>query len=654
MSTTAPARSLLRLLVSALVAALLGLAWAPVHASAHTSHATSYSRDGAGTDSGKLQLVLDSSGSMKEPASGGTTKIAAAKSALNRVVGTLPDDAKVGLRVFGAKVFSRKDKGACTDSQLVVPTDTDNRAALTKAIRNYRPYGETPIGYALRQAAKDLGSTGERSIVLVSDGIATCQPDPCVVAGELAQQGVDLKIDVVGLGVSGKARQQLRCIAEQGNGTYYDARSAGDISDSLSRVSTRAVQPFTLDGTPISGSKDAADPEPIKTGVWTDVLPPGAAEQHTLHYRFTRTLPGSTVHVSVTSTGQPGSDDGIEGVLTAGDDGFTCDTVNDLRQLDRSAVLGMEAISHDSPSASETCRTGKSLDFALERFGTFADRAAPVSIIVVEEPPVADIESLPDSAGDASQKVTSSLPTPSGSPGQVIGGSSFPSAPLLKTGTYAGNVVPGEAQVFRVHLEWGQGLSYQFIFPKQSPALFKRTGVQGPFASARTYDPLRATLGDLVGESKGTDFATSDHVGSVQDETYPVRYNSRSIGSTLSSLPGDYYVSLSVADDDGETYEMPWTLAVAVTGKVTGAPDYGKANADWDATEVLQSTSTNSASSTNGRAQSPNAGGERSTTSEVADASPDGTWRWLLAGGLVLVALVCAGGAFVVLRRGRT
>ncbi len=41
-------------------------------------------------DRGKLMLVLDSSGSMAEPASGGQTKIDAAKTALRSVIGTLP------------------------------------------------------------------------------------------------------------------------------------------------------------------------------------------------------------------------------------------------------------------------------------------------------------------------------------------------------------------------------------------------------------------------------------------------------------------------------------------------------------------------------------------------------------------------------------
>lgn len=87
-----------------------------------------------GDSTGRMMLVLDSSGSMKEKASGGQTKIAAAKQALGEVISSLPADQAVGLRVYGAKVFSRDDAGACKDSQKVVDPATDNRDALRRAV----------------------------------------------------------------------------------------------------------------------------------------------------------------------------------------------------------------------------------------------------------------------------------------------------------------------------------------------------------------------------------------------------------------------------------------------------------------------------------------------------------------------------------------
>ncbi|HYF74134.1 MAG TPA: VWA domain-containing protein, partial [Nocardioides sp.] len=265
-------------------------------APAHSISASSASSSAAAEDDGygRMILLLDSSGSMAEPAGGGQTKIAAARSALKTVVQGLPDEAQVGLRVFGAKVFSRNDPGSCTDSQLVVEPGTDNRDQLADAIDDYEPYGETPIPHALEEAAKDLGDEGARSIVLVSDGESTCDPDPCKVAATLQGNGIDLQIDVVGLSVSGEARRQLQCIAENGNGTYYDANDAADIESRLTRVAERAIRPFTLTGQPIDGGPEDA-PTPVTVGEYVDTLEPRGSSKS---YLFERTTAGTTLRVA--------------------------------------------------------------------------------------------------------------------------------------------------------------------------------------------------------------------------------------------------------------------------------------------------------------------------------------------------------------------
>jgi hypothetical protein len=137
--------------------------------------------------------------------------------------------AQVGMRVYGGTVFD--GKGACTDSQNVVPVGPVDRKALAT------------------QIAKDLGDNGKRSIVLVSDGEATCDPDPCEVAKQLAGSGVDLKIDVVGLRVNAAVERRLQCIARAGNGDYADARDAADLVRGLNRLSVRALRSFVLSGT---------------------------------------------------------------------------------------------------------------------------------------------------------------------------------------------------------------------------------------------------------------------------------------------------------------------------------------------------------------------------------------------------------------------
>jgi Ca-activated chloride channel family protein len=79
---------------------------------------------------------------MQEKTDDGEVKIAAAKTAMDAVVGQIPADTAVGLRVFGAKVFERGDEGACTDSQLVVPVKTGQTRALRRRSRATRPTGD--------------------------------------------------------------------------------------------------------------------------------------------------------------------------------------------------------------------------------------------------------------------------------------------------------------------------------------------------------------------------------------------------------------------------------------------------------------------------------------------------------------------------------
>jgi len=200
----------------------------------------------------------------------GGTKIAVAKRALNRVVDHLPGDAQVGLRVYGARVDDENDPAACTDSELVVPIGPADKPALKAQIARYRPLGETPISYSLKQAAQDLGGSGRRTVVLVSDGRESCGEDPCVTAANLAKQGIDLKLDVIGLAVSGATRSQLQCIADRGRGTYADAKNAKQIEDSLDQLATRAFRPFQLTGTPVEGSEDAATATEVRPGQYLD------------------------------------------------------------------------------------------------------------------------------------------------------------------------------------------------------------------------------------------------------------------------------------------------------------------------------------------------------------------------------------------------
>ncbi|MGH3356800.1 MAG: VWA domain-containing protein, partial [Nocardioidaceae bacterium] len=262
----------------ATTAALVGLlttmlaGWTVIGAdSASSARAAESTGEGDGPRS--MLLVLDSSGSMKEAAGGGSTRFQAATRALNTVITRLPGDLDVGLRVYGAKISD--GPGSCKDSELVVPVDGVDRPALKKAVGQAEPKGNTPIAYSLKQAAKDLPEEGKRTILLVSDGEESCGGDPCQVARDLSAQGLDVRVDVIGFQVDSAARNQLTCIAQAGRGTYYDAPDARSLTNQLERLSARAARGYQPAGTPVEGTPTGDGAPELEPGQYLDTIGDG-------------------------------------------------------------------------------------------------------------------------------------------------------------------------------------------------------------------------------------------------------------------------------------------------------------------------------------------------------------------------------------------
>jgi len=228
--------------------------------------------------SSALLLILDASGSMNSNDGSGQSKIAAAKQALYQMVDSLPEGSRVVLRVYGHRSSnSEKDRAAgCRDTELIAPIQTLNRQAMKDAIGGFQARGWTPIGSSLQAAEKDLPASGQRTIVLVSDGLDTCgQPDPCEVARDMARRGVNLKVHTVGFQVDAQAREQLRCIAAATGGTYQDAGNAVALTGQLKQLSARAIRSLKSEGKRVEGGASYRDAPHLAPGLYNDTILPG-------------------------------------------------------------------------------------------------------------------------------------------------------------------------------------------------------------------------------------------------------------------------------------------------------------------------------------------------------------------------------------------
>jgi hypothetical protein len=166
----------------------------------------------------------------------GTRLMDAAKEALQEIVVRLPQDAQVGLRVYGHRTSNEDPLAGCVDTELVIPVGPIDRGAMRAAIDSIDASGFTPIGLSLVEAQADLEAVGGGTVILVSDGVDTCAPpDPCEIAAEMAAQGYLTRIHTVGFFLNDRAaEQQLQCIADAGHGSFTNVQSVDGLFTELS------------------------------------------------------------------------------------------------------------------------------------------------------------------------------------------------------------------------------------------------------------------------------------------------------------------------------------------------------------------------------------------------------------------------------------
>ena len=183
-------------------------------------------------------IILDASGSMWAQING-KARIDIARETLKTVLAGVPADLELGFMAYG-----HRSKGDCNDIELMVPPAPGTADAIGTAAAGLSPKGKTPLSASVKMAAEELKYTEDKAtVILITDGLETCDADPCALATELKQAGVDFKVDVVGLALSKKEGDQVRCIADNTGGQYLSANDADALKTALTTVVTEVAPP---------------------------------------------------------------------------------------------------------------------------------------------------------------------------------------------------------------------------------------------------------------------------------------------------------------------------------------------------------------------------------------------------------------------------
>jgi len=189
----------------------------------------------------RILFLLDASGSMLAKWED-SDRMEVAKNLLAHLVDSLQDyeNVEVALRVYGHQ-FGR-ERNDCKDTKLEVPFAAKNAAPIKKKLQQIVPRGNTPITYSLEQAAGDFPADKSRKVViLITDGLESCNGDPCAMSLALQKKHIFLRPFVIGIGIEPEFEKQLSCI-----GQYFNAADVQTFENVLTEIVTQALSQTTV------------------------------------------------------------------------------------------------------------------------------------------------------------------------------------------------------------------------------------------------------------------------------------------------------------------------------------------------------------------------------------------------------------------------
>lgn len=224
-----------------------------------------------------LMLIFDASGSMWGQIDG-KCKIEIAREAVGTIVKELPSNVNIGLVAYG-----HRRKGDCDDVETLISLGPLNADSFLKKVNSLNPKGKTPMYRSIRMTAESIRHLeDETTILLISDGKETCDPDPCASVAELKSLGIKFILHIVGFDVSKDVEEQLKCMARAGGGEYFPAKDAKKLKDSLNRVIEKTVEKNLEVSLMVNGKPVGVSLELINTATGKKLPPYQSSEQKPL------------------------------------------------------------------------------------------------------------------------------------------------------------------------------------------------------------------------------------------------------------------------------------------------------------------------------------------------------------------------------------
>jgi len=240
----------------------------------------------------------------------GKTKKEIAASVLSSTINQLADNQEIGLMAYG-----HRKKGDCDDVELMIDLENLSKEDLINAINAIKPLGKTPLARSAKMAIDNLSASKKKAtIILVTDGIESCDGDICTVVSTAKKEGIDFKLHIVGFGLKEGETEQLKCAAQAGGGQYYSATDAEGLGDVLNEATAETVDApdgnfsiYTVKNDEVidswvkaykAGTKEAVDASRTYQDTAFIYLPPGKYDIHVQPLEGSD-ISGTTIQVEI-------------------------------------------------------------------------------------------------------------------------------------------------------------------------------------------------------------------------------------------------------------------------------------------------------------------------------------------------------------------
>ena len=168
--------------------------------------------------------VFDRSGSMSGQLAS-IRKIDIARAALSSTFGWISPREGVGFLSFPS------DGNCGVKNSIPIDRARNARSRLKNLVGTIEPQGLTPLALAIDRAGSLIHEKNNNNrIIVITDGLETCNGDPVAAATKWRNMGLNITIHVISFAVDNETQRKLRLIAQAGGGEYLDVSSAADLN----------------------------------------------------------------------------------------------------------------------------------------------------------------------------------------------------------------------------------------------------------------------------------------------------------------------------------------------------------------------------------------------------------------------------------------